>query len=444
MAQRRKLRLLIPDAGGGTILTEQDALPTIEIELTERETTSAAAWRALPDVGLAGPVLDCYVDQSGDPTDGDAETVAALVELEPPPAGWTPPPGWAPVPLATAAPRIEPGLAEALADRLAQLRGDRPAPELRMPWALPGWYARAREWIEQVLREAGRPAPTAVIQSRHWGISAVMQVETPAGRSWFKAAFAPFHHEAAVTAVLYEQAPKLITPVIAIDADEGWMLLDDIAGRVVGEDRTPTRAAFESLATVQAAVRHDLGRLRAAGCPHRPIRELPDQLRHALGTPTVRAALTLTPQRIEQLVERLSAAVAAVEAIGVPDSFVHGDFHPGNAIERADGVRVFDWSDAAITNPLVDVATWASWFEDDPEHIDEIYRIFHAVRAERLGHEPGTELDRLDRTTLGAVAGAYHTISYAGILAALEPHRRSEHVGGIGEFFSLLDAATPA
>ncbi len=155
------------------------------------------------------------------------------------------------------------------------------------------------------------------------------------------------------------------------------------------------------------------------------------------------SVLDLTSQRVDQLIDGLSAAVAAVEQVGVPDSFVHGDFHPGNVISAPDGVRLFDWSDAAITNPLVDIATWASWFDDGPEHVDTIYRTFHDVRAVELGHEPGTELDRIDRETLGAVAGAYHTISYAGILEALEPHRQAEHIGGIGEFFTLLDSATP-
>ncbi len=436
--------MLLPDEAGRTILTERGALPSLDIDLDARETTSAGAWRELPAIGLAGPLLDCYVDQSTDPANTETEIIGALVELPAPPTTWVPPEGWTPAPLTDRQPHVEPGLAAALAERLAELRGDRPVPELRVPWARHGWYAHARSWIEQVLRDAGRPPPTAVIQSRHWGISAVMQVETPAGRCWFKASFGPFRHEAAVTSLLFAALPEHVTPVIAIDANEGWMLLDDIAGQVVGEDREPTRAAFESLAAIQSGLAGAHGDLRAAGCPHRPIGDLPRELRRTLATPTMRAVLDLSPRRIEQLLTTLTTAVEAVEAVGVPDAFVHGDFHPGNAISTADGVRVFDWSDGAITNPLVDIATWASWFDDDPDHIDTIYRTFHEVRATRLGHAPGTELDRLDRSTLAAVAGAYHTISYAGILAALEPHRQTEHVDGIGEFFTLLDSATPS
>ncbi len=268
MCQRRRLSLLLPDQTGQTILIERDGLPSLDIELEAGETTSAGAWRLLPTIGLAGPLVDCYVDQSNDSADADGAIVGVLIELAAPPAGWVPPAGWIPTALATAAPAIEPGLAPALGERLAELRGDHPIADLRIPWGRPGWYERARSWIEQVLHDTGRPPPTAVIQSRHWGISAVMEVDTPEGRCWFKAPFDPFRREATVTKLLYEALPKQIAPVIAIDEDEGWMLLADITGRVVGEDRGPTRAAFEALVAVQMGMVTHVAELRAAGCPH--------------------------------------------------------------------------------------------------------------------------------------------------------------------------------
>ena len=438
MVQRRRLRLLLTDSGSQSILTEGDSLPSIDVELELSETTSAAAWRVLPTIGLSGPVLDCLVDQSGISADEPVQIHAALVELALSPQDWVPPGGWTWTPIDRPAPSIEPGLVHALADRLAELRGDRPVHQLRIPWARPGWYERATVWIEQVLHDAGRPAPTAILQSKHWGISAVMQVDTPGQRLWFKAVADQFVYEPTITAFLHEAVPQLTAPVVAVEEHEAWMLLEDIKGRVVGEDRGLTRAAFESLADLQTALAGRNDDLLAAGCPHRPISELPDRLRSVLVTTSIRDALDLPKQRIDRLIGALTDAVAAVDAIGIPESFVHGDFHPGNAMTSAAGIRLFDWSDAAVSHPLVDVATWASWFEDDPDHVAEIYRTFHDVRSAHFA-EP---VDALDQQTLAAVAGAYHTISYAGILEGLEPHRRSEHVGGIGEFFTLLDDFT--
>lgn len=437
--QRRRIRVLLAD--DGRLLHAGGALPAIDVELRPRETTSAAAWRVLPDVALAGPLLDCYVDQSGVAADDHGEIYAALVELDGAPPGWSPPTDWAWRPLTGPPPDVEPGLRDALAARLAELRGDTAVHPGRMPWARPGWFERAASWIDAALRASGRSASTSIVQSRHWGISAVMAVESPEGRWWFKAASGPFRHEAAVTAFLHRAQPDVITPVLAVDVDEGWLLLDDIEGDVVGEDPAPTAAAFERLLDLQLALVGRTADLLAAGCPHRPLGALARGVDVALASPLLQDTLALPAARIDQLVETLHDATASVAAIGVPDTFVHGDFHPGNVITSPHGITIFDWSDAAVSNPVVDVATWASWFTDDADRVDSVYRTFHDVRAARLGHPAGHELDGVDRGTLAAVAGGYHLLSYAGLLADLEPHRRLEHLGGITDFFALLDAA---
>jgi hypothetical protein len=45
------------------------------------------------------------------------------------------------------------------------------------------------------------------------------------------------------------------------------------------------------------------------------------------------------------------------------------------------------------------------------------------------------------RPTLEGIAGAYHVVSYAGIVRSLDRLRRPEHGGGMTEFFGFLDAA---
>ena len=45
------------------------------------------------------------------------------------------------------------------------------------------------------------------------------------------------------------------------------------------------------------------------------------------------------------------------------------------------------------------------------------------------------------RPTLQGIGGAYHVISYAGIVRNLEPLRRAEHAVGLAEFSRFLDAA---
>ena len=46
--------------------------------------------------------------------------------------------------------------------------------------------------------------------------------------------------------------------------------------------------------------------------------------------------------------------VAAVAACGVPDTLVHGDFHPGNVAGRPDDYVILDWGDSFVGHPLLD------------------------------------------------------------------------------------------
>jgi Ser/Thr protein kinase RdoA (MazF antagonist) len=146
--------------------------------------------------------------------------------------------------------------------------------------------------------------------------------------------------------------------------------------------------------------------------------------------------------RAARIVDWLVDAVERVEQLGLPDVLVHGDFHPGNVRrvgERPDrdALVIFDWSDAAIAKPFVDVMTWATWLPHDPSARDALWQSFADVWADVLPPAAWLEL----RPTLEGIAGAYHVVSYAGIVRSLDRLRRPEHAGGMTEFFRFLDAA---
>ncbi len=132
----------------------------------------------------------------------------------------------------------------------------------------------------------------------------------------------------------------------------------------------------------------------------------------------------------------LTEAVEQVESLGLADRLVHGDFHPGNVILTDEGARIFDWSDAAIAHPIVDVVTWASWFRDDQPRVDRLWSTFRNAWLERWG----TDVSGIDQCVLEAVAGAHHVVSYATIVDGLEPHREIESADGLTDFFALVDA----
>ena len=435
-AEERDIRLLVPDRAGTSLVVDADyRLPSIRVELAHGATTAGTVVRdVLPTLGLRVPIIDCFIDQSGS-TDGPT---VALVEVEPPDAAWRPPAGcrWADV--ADVDGTITSSLQDHLTQLLEERRGRRRTPELRPLWCRNGWYVRVCRWIEDQLTAAGRPQPTLIEPMRQWGISAVLRVEVPGGRCWFKAVFPLFRAEPAITAFLGHELPGSVAPVLAIEPNEGWLLLDDVGDDVADAHAELHDDVIARLVTLQ---RMFIGRthdLEAAGFPRRSLHDLPDAVADALSSPAVRSMLDVDASRVDAVTTWLRDAVAQIDALGYPETLVHGDFHPGN-VAIADGSPIlFDWSDAAIAHPLIDIVTWTWWYEDDPERVDGIWQRFldewsEVVPADRLAPH---------RATFEAIASAYHTVSYAGIVNGLEPTRRIEHAGGLTNFFAKLDAAS--
>src|SRR6476469_1831386 len=70
--------------------------------------------------------------------------------------------------------------------------------------------------------------------------------------------------------------------------------------------------------------------------------------RHAELDAGVRATL-------DRLVAGLPERFEAVRACGLPDTLVHGDFHPGNVRGSAFRLTLLDWGDTGVGQPLLDL-----------------------------------------------------------------------------------------
>ena len=138
---RRRLRLLVPGPEPRTFATVRGRLPTIEVSLLDGETTLSAAWRALPGVGLVGPLLTCGIDQRPDAELAGAAR-QAVVALEPPASGWSPPPDWA----WTREADVDADLPEPLTNLarhwVDEIAGRVVPPDERAAWSRSGWHAQ--------------------------------------------------------------------------------------------------------------------------------------------------------------------------------------------------------------------------------------------------------------------------------------------------------------
>jgi Ser/Thr protein kinase RdoA (MazF antagonist) len=54
----------------------------------------------------------------------------------------------------------------------------------------------------------------------------------------------------------------------------------------------------------------------------------------------------------------MADACLTLDRIGPGPSLVHGDFHPWNVAAGHAGTRIFDWTDAAVGHPFLDLVTY--------------------------------------------------------------------------------------
>jgi Ser/Thr protein kinase RdoA (MazF antagonist) len=123
-------------------------------------------------------------------------------------------------------------------------------------------------------------------------------------------------------------------------------------------------------------------------------------------------------------VPRLGAACAELAGHAVPPSLVHGDLHLANVARGPRGYLFFDWTDACVAHPFLDLLTMrrgSGFAEDDDEDEAELReRLRAAYLPEWASFEPPARLARA--WELAAPLGALHqAVSYRSMAAGLRP-----------------------
>jgi Ser/Thr protein kinase RdoA (MazF antagonist) len=220
--------------------------------------------------------------------------------------------------------------------------------ELRSPWARVDGLRELLGWAAEKLAAMDRPMTGPVEQRRTWNLAGVFRLPTGQGPVWLKATPHFAADEAAIIGAFARVDPGLVPPVIA--AGRGRVLLEHLPGVDCWDAPVEVIVSVVSrLAAAQAAIA-----VRAAGYPSglrdRRRAVLADQIRDLLDGPVGRELSSEELATAHGLEERWPA----LEECGLPDTIVHGDFHPGNW--RSDGGPpvVVDFADAHMGNPVLD------------------------------------------------------------------------------------------
>ncbi|HET7474009.1 MAG TPA: phosphotransferase [Candidatus Limnocylindrales bacterium] len=433
---------IVPASDGSAILETAGAtLPDAPVDGDENEASVIAISAFLRETwGFTAPVLETHPKWKGLP---EGAPVPCLVMTEPGRSGWTPPAGLT----FAAGPPDTAGLPESIRPRadelLAEVRAGSPPPSLRPRWSRRGWFDRASAWMRAAAADAGRPLTADPMPFFLRGISALLRAPTDGPDLFLKAVFPPFHAEPVLTRLLADRFPDAVPPLLAIEPEEGWLLVEDIGSAWVGDIPEADRPAAlgrgaAALVAIQRAVARDEAARRvllAAGAPHRPLSGLVASVAMAIGPLGMGVGDPLEPARAARVVAGVEAAVAAVERVGLPESVVHGDFHSGNAAIVDDRIVIIDWSDAAISNPAIDVITWIAWSGSRQDEIDAAIDGWIDAWS---GTVDAAEL-RAVIDDVRIVGAAYQIVSYDGIRRNLEPATRYTMTGGGEHFLKRLE-----
>jgi hypothetical protein len=327
--------------------------------------------------------------------------------------------------------------------------GDPLAPHpLRAPYAQPGGPQTDLAWAQVALTAAGLTPSGPARQIRTWNLSSIWTIPTTAGPAWLKAVPPFLAHEPALLAWLQRVGPGPgrahpgVPAVIA--AGPGRVLLADVAGEdQYGAHGVVTADLLHLLIDLQVACLPLLADLAAVGVPDARAEHLPARAEHLLSR--VGAELDAADRdRAARLVAGLSTRLAAIAACGVPDTLVHGDFHPGNLRgEPAEPGRpgryaVLDWADTTIGQPVRDIAHYCGHLR--PDDRPRAYQ-----RAEQIWQAAAPGCEPLRAAHLAEpVAALQAALAWQSFLDSIEPDERAYHDGdpaaGLTRASRLADA----
>jgi phosphotransferase family enzyme len=240
-------------------------------------------------------------------------------------------------------------------------------------WTDPVWLAEARAWIDEQAVRLGWSVVGEIEQPHDRPWATVLRVPTERGDLYFKANAPPLQFEAALVEVLAGRRPDAVPPLVAVDLQRGWMLMEDAGMRlrqVVEQERAFDR--WLDVLPLYAGLQLDFAEraddLVALGAPDLRLARLPalfEQLLQECELPADEA------ERAFASLPRVRALCDELAGFGLPETIQHDDFHDGQVYVRDGRYLLLDWGDACVSHPFftlsVTLEGMLAWGLDDVE-----------------------------------------------------------------------------
>ncbi len=166
--------------------------------------------------------------------------------------------------------------------------------------------------------------------------------------------------EARVGKLLSRFAPGLTPEVLGFNNDLGVVVTRKLEAVNLSLEHN-TEIWFESVRTLAKLQRSSLDflpALKEAGVPILDLPALLESCRTLISDTAQLEVLGLNLEQIKQiqnLAPKIAPAVEVFEASNLPNTLVHGDFHANNVLVEHGNPKLIDWSETAISSPLLDL-----------------------------------------------------------------------------------------
>ncbi|MHB8624874.1 MAG: phosphotransferase [Aggregatilineales bacterium] len=304
------------------------------------------------------------------------------------------------------------------------------ASQLRPPWSHPGWFKTASTWMHDQITIQNYVLTKPIEQFKSWGISCLLRAQTDHGNLFFKVSTALplFGNEPALLEALSKRYPDFVPAPFAIQIEQRWMLMQDFGTELrMASTLERWETAMQRFGTLQVQATSAVEDLFAIGCLDRRLNVLAAQIDPLLNDMEVLALLTADELvQIRALAPRLKAMCSELAGYYVPYSLNHGDLHSGNI--TAQSLLFFDWTDACIAHPFLDLSTVMKDVDESVSGGRE--PVLNAYLNLWIDYEPMERLREMWK--LAEPLGALHqAVSYQHIVAILEPTSKQELADGI-------------
>src|SRR6185369_12530743 len=235
------------------------------------------------------------------------------------------------------------------------------------PWRKRSWIDEASAWIREQAQRAGRAPVGRVVAYKLTERKAFLGAETPRGRLFMKCCLAAAH-EARLTTLLSQRYPAHFAPVVAVDSQRAWLLMEEVQGRplMLTADPSCWARALKTFADIQLDFTRRADDLAEIGCPDRTWPWVGSRLARLAESHVVCDGMSDT-ERSELLAaipvwhELLSLQATSPVPHATLD---HGDFHPGNILVTERGPVFLDWEGGSIGHAFCAPLTLFAYLEE--------------------------------------------------------------------------------